>query len=516
MCIGSGGRAGRIGLQPIPAIGGATAPEALMTVHSSTAPQRSVVRLDAKSDLLFGAAITAAVLISGILTMTASPSVPLEFRLIAALIFVIGCLPVCGYLRNPRSAPIPMLALFSGYYVFAFSLPAFADPDLRQVHWFDTVSSAALVGALIAMCSQSAGFLFGRRCFRSSIRPFHLPKVPNPAGFKIALWCLVLLKCSLLLVPSLNQVSTIKQFAYFGSMGSYGLLFRLWRTGRLSKVETVILFGLVLPLEILMRMATGLLAEIVLPFSFFCLVVWATERTVYWKTCLLATFAIAILNGVKYEYRAQTWMNGDPQETVTVGGALSGAKRLAALGFTRYASSGESAWNSHLLERAAQIGFLSHVMEQTPASVPYLWGSSYASLLVKPVPRLLWPDKPIEDAGYWFSARYGMRSAGDYTTSFNVPWVVEAYANFGMAGLTVGMLLIGFVMGTLDTFLNSHRMSETDLIFGISLIYATALQESNFSLVIGSILPAALALYIYFSLWSGSIIPRLRRMYAPR
>ena len=236
----------------------------------------------------------------------------------------------------------------------------------------------------------------------------------------------------------------------------------------------------------------------------------------YWKTCLIAAFAFAILNGVKNEYRAQTWMNGDSQQTVTVGHALAGARQLATLAFTRYTEKGESAWDSHLLERTSQIGFLSHVMEQTPAPVPYLWGNSYATLVVKPVPRLLWPGKPLEDAGYWFSARYGMRSAGDYTTSFNVPWVVEAYANFGIAGLTIGMFLIGCLMGTLDMFLNSHRMSETDLIFGISLIYATAFQESNFSLVIGSILPAAIALYLYFSLWSGSMARGLRRMHVAR
>ena len=239
-----------------------------MKDQSSAASQEIGMRRGAKRDLLFSTAVTAVVLITAVLAVTASSSVPVEFRLIASLIFVVGCLPICGYLRNTRRTPIPMLALFSGYYVFAFSLPAFVDPELRRVHWFDTVTSTALIAALVAMCSQSAGFLFGRGCFKSAVRPFHLPAIPSRAGFKLALWCLVALKCALLLVPSLNQISTIKEFVYFGSMGSYGVLFRLWRTGRLAKVEIAILFAVVAPLEFLMRAATGLLTQMVLPFFF--------------------------------------------------------------------------------------------------------------------------------------------------------------------------------------------------------------------------------------------------------
>lgn len=470
--------------------------------------QRKVGPTGKTRNLLFCSTVVAVLLMAALLAVSAPDSIPVEYLLIASAIFVVGCLPACLYVRNTRSAPIPILALIGAYYVCAYSLPAFVDPATRRLHWFDTIASAALIGALIALCSQSAGFLFGSKCLRRSTRPFRLPVASSETTHKIALWLLVALECTTILVPAINTISTIKQFALYAGLGSYGALFVMWRKRRLTKIEVAALCLFVMPLEFVTRLATGLLAQLVMPFLFICLVAWATERAVYWKTGLVVVFGVALLNGVKAEYR-QNWVNGTSANTLQE--SLQGAKLMADIAYTRSTNRGGSAWDSHFLERMSQIGFLNHVMNQTPAPIPYLLGSSYAMLIVKPIPRLFWPDKPLEDAGYWFSERYGMRSTGDYTTSFNVPWAVEAYANFGYLGLTIAMFIIGCIVGLLDNFFNSVRMTGTDLAFGIAFMYSLAFQESNFSLVIGNIVPCAIALYLYFSLWTGSRTLRSRR-----
>jgi hypothetical protein len=76
-------------------------------------------------------------------------------------------------------------------------------------------------------------------------------------------------------------------------------------------------------------------------------------------------------------------------------------------------------------------------------------GETFWAALVAPVPRALWPDKPVEAGGAELASAYtGYRFHG--TTSVGVGQVMESYVNFGSAGVLVGFCLIGIVLASVD------------------------------------------------------------------
>jgi hypothetical protein len=79
----------------------------------------------------------------------------------------------------------------------------------------------------------------------------------------------------------------------------------------------------------------------------------------------------------------------------------------------------------------------------------YLWGESVWEGLLSLVPRVFWPDKPV----FGGSPKIVAKMTGLHlnpNTSFGVGNVMEFQVNFGIPGLVVGFLLLGWAIGTLD------------------------------------------------------------------
>ena len=65
------------------------------------------------------------------------------------------------------------------------------------------------------------------------------------------------------------------------------------------------------------------------------------------------------------------------------------------------------------------------------------------------VPRLIWPDKPIEAGSGGLVAKFtGMDFANG--TSVGVGPVMELYANFGTPAVVIGFILLGIIVKSLD------------------------------------------------------------------
>jgi hypothetical protein len=81
--------------------------------------------------------------------------------------------------------------------------------------------------------------------------------------------------------------------------------------------------------------------------------------------------------------------------------------------------------------------------------VDYLYGRSLWEALFALVPRAIWPDKPV----FAGSPKIVSEMTGlvlSETTSFGVGNVMEFQINFGIPGLVVGFLLLGWLLGLLD------------------------------------------------------------------
>jgi oligosaccharide repeat unit polymerase len=97
-----------------------------------------------------------------------------------------------------------------------------------------------------------------------------------------------------------------------------------------------------------------------------------------------------------------------------------------------------------------------------PAEIPYLHGASYLQVFVLPVPRALWPTKPVDDMTTVIT-RFDPENSGLAFPAFG-----EAYANFGF----IGVALSGIVLGGVAELLHRRFANSQDL--KASLVAAVA------------------------------------------
>jgi hypothetical protein len=144
--------------------------------------------------------------------------------------------------------------------------------------------------------------------------------------------------------------------------------------------------------------------------------------------------------------------------------------------------------------------------------VDYLHGRSLWEGLAAVVPRILWPDKPV----FAGSPKIVAEMTGlllSENTSFGVGNVMEFQINFGMPGVVVGFVLLGWLLGTLD---RKAALAERSGDLGPLLLFflpAAALIRPNGSLVEMASGPAAGLVAAYgwqwaWNLWSGRTTPQ--------
>ena len=135
--------------------------------------------------------------------------------------------------------------------------------------------------------------------------------------------------------------------------------------------------------------------------------------------------------------------------------------------------------------------------------VQYLWGESVWEGLLALVPRVFWPEKPVFGGSPKIVAKMtGLRLNSE--TSFGVGNVMEFQANFGIPGIVLGFLLLGWAIGKLD-FKAAVAESQGDL--GKAVLFflpCVAMIQPNGSIVeiSGGAAAALVAAYGWRWLWA--------------
>ena len=94
--------------------------------------------------------------------------------------------------------------------------------------------------------------------------------------------------------------------------------------------------------------------------------------------------------------------------------------------------------------------------------IDFAHGDTIVEAISALVPRVLWPEKPYTAGGSGLITRFtGVEFSAN--TSVGIGQVVEFYANFGTAGVCVGFLLLGWLIGFFD------RRSAQSLVGGDQL-----------------------------------------------
>jgi hypothetical protein len=93
---------------------------------------------------------------------------------------------------------------------------------------------------------------------------------------------------------------------------------------------------------------------------------------------------------------------------------------------------------------------LERVMTWTPSLVPFWEGSSYESIPYIFIPRVLWHDKPSRHIWNKFGRTYGILSEDDVSTSVAINYFAEGYMNFGIMGMYVVAVIMGFLIAGVE------------------------------------------------------------------
>jgi hypothetical protein len=123
--------------------------------------------------------------------------------------------------------------------------------------------------------------------------------------------------------------------------------------------------------------------------------------------------------------------------------------------------------NEHLSridDRLNQSGLVGAAVIHLEETRDYAHGETLFDALLALIPRVLWPDKPIEaGSGNLVSRFTGIDFlTGRGQTSVGIGAVMEFYANFGTWGVVIGFLVIGVVVTALDV-LATERLANSDL-----------------------------------------------------
>jgi hypothetical protein len=108
----------------------------------------------------------------------------------------------------------------------------------------------------------------------------------------------------------------------------------------------------------------------------------------------------------------------------------------------------------------------------------------------------MWPGKPQENFGNEWAKWYRLLGPSDFATSYNLPWLPEFYMNFGLFGVLVGMFMVGLFFRFLSVKFCSRTDSAVEFLIGLVLTFQLFAAESNLSLMMGSLIPIFVTLYL--------------------
>ena len=429
--------------------------------------------------------------------------VPFETRVEAAFLWMMCLVPGLLHVSasRDRRRPVPFLPIVGLLYGLYFALPAAL--GAYNQHYRIVLSPTrdyddAIFVGVYGWLSLSFGYVAGR-LLTSRERPSREVEVPDP----VRRWYGALLLVTGVLFESIRLVTNVpieiagilKFVSTLGWFGS-GLLITLLVQGRLNAAYRLLTYAGV-GAYLLMAIGSGSVANAAFYGAVVFSFAWIGLGRVkpYWIIASALGFVTIIaLRGVSDQYRKVVWYAGEG------GSVVSRTRFFLKLLQTRVQNDGVDGAVSQGFQtsagRSANLDLLADVIIRTPNEVPYWGGQTYLSLVGAFVPRVLWPDKPTKELGQAFGHRYGYIGVEDSGTALNLPFLVEFYANFGIAGVILGMFLVGFIYYILQRTVNSPGQDTLHSLVGVVILIPLINIESDFSLGFGGLILNGASLWL--------------------
>lgn len=417
----------------------------------------------------------------------------------------IGLLPTLFYfLRDERTVPFfPAIGLFQ---VICFGLSPFllplGWPDAPPlVYWGGKLVLTGepietLVLVLVGTVALIVGFLVLRR---AGLGWLPVPRIRERAGGNatvLLLTGLTLAHLAFMFFPAVARLPSIGQFLDpVGYVVFSALLILLLK--RKTRGFYTFLASVALVSTIAARLGTFNFTQMMLPC--LCIVAALAYTRAYRLASVLGVMLVLSLPA--YEITSSV--------RYTQGGIMKKAEKLVLTvhGYINGVRRDSFSATQTTVRRISHTWVFAHVVSKSPDDVPYWGGHTYKPLFTAMVPRAIWPDKPRETTGGQFGKRYELLPPIS-KTSLNLPWHIETYVNFGTLGVVIGMALIGAFLAVLDKLLNAPGRREIEMGIGLGILMPLTFQDSNFSVMVGTLPQFVICIYLYF--WIGQFV--LRRL----
>jgi hypothetical protein len=414
----------------------------------------------------------------------------------ATLIVMLGVLPsVVSLISRRESGLLPLMPLHGLFYALIFVLPVFSS----KLDWSRVASHVitdTLILIILGLMCLYTGYYCSRSLYSSSQRPIQfLSNVTLKRRIWIA-WILFGMNMLLLFVPALRALPSVGQLSAPLGYLSTGILFLLALENVASKKHLMLLTAAIAS-TFVFNLLSGSLAKAVFLLVFLGLIYWGKKRSLPWGFIFICCFIAILLQPIKQRYRAYT----QDVAVISPQSYVYRAKLFYRATYDHYFnvdySNSSDGIDKTVIDRIGHsITAFADVINMTPELVPYWLGGSYQALWTSFIPRFLWPGKPQATIGNEFGHRYSQIGPEDKETSYNLPWLPELYANFGVLGVVAGMFAIGVFFRFIVQKLSVPISASIEYVLGATVTFSLFYAESNFAVMAGAVLTPYLALLL--------------------
>lgn len=438
--------------------------------------------------------------------------VPLHVHTTSTLLAAVCFLPMAIWLTQEHRG-LPMFELICLSYAVQYSFPVYLESNeiiilsRRMVLPWDTIFHALSltmlgVGAMIV-------------CYYLVLHNPLTRKIPrvqlSPDPYRIRFYIVGVIVANTLLalgsVLGVEILSSVRLGAVLGLIQQQVdiviiiLAYQVYRNEQRNAGLMLLLYGL-LAARFLAGLQTGMLEHAFIPVAILLIVVWHSRKKIPWVSLGIGMLLLLVMNQAKHEYRARVWFASEPYtvvEKVLLWGELSYEQSVALL-------SGNTDTSIQIFEAATgrmnTLKRLAHVLVMTPDVVPYYEGASYEYLIYTWVPRIIWPEKPSHSTlTNQMDIAYMLKAPGS-SSSINIGFIAEAYANYGALGVPIVLALNGVFLGIFTHMFNTPNYAGSQAIYAVMMISFLNGIGSSISLLFGSMVQKSMVYAVILRLFT--------------
>jgi len=286
----------------------------------------------------------------------------------------------------------------------------------------------------------------------------------------------------------ISQLSNIIQILFFAPTIVFAL-YTLFQIRRKAKFQIDIFHFVVigyLIAEFLLRLSTTLMAQVAILFVGALLAYYHERKKIPISWILIIAVVFIPL------YQTRKYFRDSIKDNNINGSELEiGSKILENAFFEKRINEEVQEFQSKQFNkehnRFENLSFISHIVFlHKSGNKGFLYGETFYWLPLVPIPRIIFPSKPVNDMSSRVATEYGVRGSVS-NASINFPMLIEGYINFGFNG----MLLMAFMFGLCYKWFVMKfgaGVGDLNLLMIINSIKHFIHAEGNITLVFGALI----------------------------